>query len=60
MLLKFIVRTGFHSSFEDWHITRHEIFGVRFKLLWVNNASEQINDFALQEGEADVPFLLEY
>jgi len=28
--------------------------------LWVNNASEQINDFALQEGEADVPFLLEY
>ena len=54
MLLKFIVRTGFHSSFEDWHITRHEIFGVRFKLLWVNNASEQINDFALQEGEADV------
>ena len=41
------------------HITRHENFGVRFKLLWVNNASEQIYDFALQEGEADVPFLRE-
>jgi len=53
---KFSVPAGFNINIEEWHITLHDIFGACFKSLWVDNSSEQINYFALQEGEADDPF----
>jgi len=55
---KSIVGAGFHHNFKEWHITRHDIFGALFKSLWANNSSDQINDFALQEGEADDTYFL--
>ena len=46
------------SNFEQWHTSRHDNFGVRFKSLWVKNASKQINYFALREKEDDDALLL--
>ena len=56
---KSLVRAGFHDDFEEWHISRHDIFGTRFKSMWVSNISETLTEFELLEGEEEDPFLLE-
>lgn len=59
VIKKSIDRAGFHDDYEEWHISRLGIFGMRFKSMWVSNISEILTDFELLEGEEKDPFLLE-
>jgi hypothetical protein len=59
VIMKSIVRAGFHDDFEEWHISRHNIFGTRFKSIWVSNISKTVTEFELLKGEEEDPFLLE-
>ncbi len=59
VIKKSIVRAGFHDDFEEWHISRHDIVGTRFKSMWVSNISETLTEFELLEGEEEDLFLLE-
>lgn len=57
-IMKLIARAGFHDDFEEWHISRHNIFGTRLKSIWVSNISETITEFKLFEGELGPHFCL--
>jgi hypothetical protein len=59
VIMKSIVRAGFHDDFEELHISRHNIFGTRFKSIWVSNISKTVTEFELLKGEEEDPFLLE-
>ena len=39
--------------------SRHDIFGMHFKSMWVSNISETLTQFELLEGVEEDPFLLE-
>jgi hypothetical protein len=56
---KSIYRAGFHDDFEEWLITRHDIYGARFKDLWISNFAETVDNFDVEEEEVDDLFLLD-
>jgi len=41
VIKKSIVHAGFHDDFEEWHISRHDIFETRFKSMWVVERMKQ-------------------
>jgi len=59
VIKKPIICAGFHSDFEEWHISRHDVFETRFKSLYVFDNSEEVNEFELLGKEEKDPFLLE-
>jgi hypothetical protein len=59
VIQKSIVRAGFHSDFNEWHIARHDIFGTRFKSIWESNIAETVTKFDILEGEEEDPFLID-
>ena len=56
---KSIVRAGFHDDYAEWHISRHDVFGERFRSIWVSNSSEHVDEFDLEEEEVDDPFMID-
>lgn len=48
-----IAASGF-GPWENWHISKHDVYGTRFKQLWESNLAESIEEQAI-DANADDP-----
>lgn len=59
VIKKSIVRAGFSKDYREWHISRHDVFGERFRNMWISNRSEEPEEFAITDGEVEDPLQLD-
>ena len=49
-----IQSAGFSPNFEDWHITKHDVYGNMFRDVWINNRGAiEVNAVDLEEIPQD-------
>ena len=49
-----IQSVGFSARFEDWHISKHDIYGELFRQAWTNTAPREVNPDDLEAiGQED-------
>ena len=49
-----ILSAGFSDNYENWHITKHDVYGERFREAWVNRQQGgEINPQDLENIEQD-------
>ena len=49
-----IQSAGFSARFEDWHISKHDIYGELFRQAWTNTAPREVNPDDLEAiGQED-------
>ena len=48
-----ITRAGFSADMSEWHISRHDVFGERFRCMWNSNLSETVDAFEVHASDVE-------
>jgi hypothetical protein len=44
---------GFSPNYEDWHMTKHDVYGDNFKTLWQNSGQLDVDPIVLEAIQQD-------